>query len=46
MSPIEYAFLRDLAASLRRIFDALIEEGFTEDQALNLVGHLLKGAQQ
>lgn len=40
--PVEpSADLRDLASILRQTYVALVEEGFTEDESLKVIGQLL-----
>ncbi len=39
----QYAELLEAARSLKRMYEALIEEGFTESQALILCGSTLGG---
>lgn len=45
--PIEpSADLRQAAKGLREMYVALIEEGFTETQALVIIGQMVAGTQQ
>lgn len=37
--------LRQAASGLHQMFVALVAEGFSEDQALVIIGHMLKGQQ-
>ena len=44
MNPIEPAAdVREAAHKVREIFVALIAEGFSEPQALSIIGHVLSG---
>ena len=38
------AAMRVAAATVREMYIALIHEGFTEDQALRVVGHILEAS--
>jgi len=43
--PVEpSAALRELAGQLHQMFVALVAEGFTEPQALIVIGHVLRAA--
>lgn len=37
------ADLRQAASAMRQMFVALVNEGFSEDQALQIIGHVLRG---
>lgn len=42
--PIEpSAQLREAANAMRQMFVALIDEGFSEAEALQIIGHILRG---
>lgn len=38
------ADLRTAARAAREMYVALVHEGFTEDEALTILGHVIKGA--